>query len=146
MIKHMHTWVYMHTNILCTVINISMYICIKYRSYIFVYKYVCVYLCTCIYNIQVWLNYWNLWVSKNKIIKYWWKNICIFNVTKRLPWWLSSKELACNAWDSGSIPGLGRSPGGGNGNPLWYSCLRNPLDRGAWWATVHGVAKEFNMT
>ena len=43
--------------------------------------------------------------------------------------------------DSGSIPGLGRSPGGGNGNPLQYSCLENPMDRGAWWTVVHGVAK-----
>ena len=43
--------------------------------------------------------------------------------------------------DVGSIPGLGRSPGGGHGNPLQYSCLENPIDRGAWWATVHGVAK-----
>ena len=41
----------------------------------------------------------------------------------------------------GSIPGLGRSPGGGNGNPLQYSCLGNPVDRGDWWATVHGVTK-----
>ena len=43
--------------------------------------------------------------------------------------------------DVGSIPGLGRSLGGGNGNPLQYSCLENPMDRGAWWATVHRVAK-----
>ena len=43
--------------------------------------------------------------------------------------------------DAGSIPGLGRSPGEGNGNPLQYSCLENPMDGGAWWATVHGVAK-----
>ena len=43
--------------------------------------------------------------------------------------------------DMGSIPGLGRSPGEGNGTPLQYSCLENPMDRGAWWATVHGVAK-----
>ena len=43
--------------------------------------------------------------------------------------------------DLGSIPGLGRSPGGGNGNPLQYSPLGNPMDRGAWWATAHGVAK-----
>ena len=41
----------------------------------------------------------------------------------------------------GSIPGLGRSPGGGHGNPLQYSCLENPMDRGAWWATVHGDQK-----
>ena len=51
------------------------------------------------------------------------------------------KSSACNIGDLGSIPGLGRSPGGGNGNPLQYSCLRNPRDRGAWWATVHGVTK-----
>ena len=54
------------------------------------------------------------------------------------------KNLPANAGDTGdggSIPGLGRSPGGGNGNLLWYSCLENPMDRGVWWATVHGVAK-----
>ena len=51
------------------------------------------------------------------------------------------KNLLANARNSGSIPGLGRFPGGGNGNPLQYSCLGNPLDRGAWWATVHGVAE-----
>ena len=48
---------------------------------------------------------------------------------------------ACNAGDLGSIPGSGRSPGEGNGNPLQYSCLENPMDGEAWWATVHGVAK-----
>ena len=51
------------------------------------------------------------------------------------------KESACNAGDVGLIPGSGRSPGGGHGNPFRYSCLENPLDRGAWWATVHRVAK-----
>ena len=51
------------------------------------------------------------------------------------------KASAWNAGDSGSIPGLGRSPGEGNGNPLQYSCLENPMDGGAWKATVHGVAK-----
>ena len=51
------------------------------------------------------------------------------------------KRLAYNAGDLGSIPGSGRSSGEGNGNPLQYSCLENPMDRGAWWATVHGVAK-----
>ena len=51
------------------------------------------------------------------------------------------KASACNAGDPGLIPGLGRSPGEGNGNLLQYSCLENPMDRGAWWATVHGVAK-----
>ena len=54
------------------------------------------------------------------------------------------KNPPANAWgvsDVGSIPGLGRFPGGGNGNPLQYSCLENPMDREAWWATVHGAAK-----
>ena len=55
-----------------------------------------------------------------------------------LPQWLSGKESSCNAGDTGItflIPGLGRSPGGRNGNPLQYSCVKNPMDRGAWWAT-----------
>ena len=51
------------------------------------------------------------------------------------------KASAYNAGDPGSIPGLGRSPGEGNGNPLQYSCLENPMDRRAWWTTVHGVAE-----
>ena len=51
------------------------------------------------------------------------------------------KASVYNAGDLGLIPGLGRSPGEGNGNPLQYSCLENSMDRGAWWATVHGVAK-----
>ena len=53
------------------------------------------------------------------------------------------KESACNAGDTGSISGLRRSPGGGNGNPLQYSSLENPMDRGAWRAAVHGVAKNW---
>ena len=52
-----------------------------------------------------------------------------------------SKESAHNAADPGSIPGLGRPPGEGNGNPLQYSCLENPMDRRAWQATARGVAK-----
>ena len=66
------------------------------------------------------------------------------NSEKELPQWLSGKESACNAGnadDTGSIPGSGRTPGGGNGNPVQYSCLENPMDRGAWWATVHRVTK-----
>ena len=51
------------------------------------------------------------------------------------------KASSCNAGDQGAIPGLGRSPGEGNGNPLQYSCLENPMGGGALWATVHGVAK-----
>ena len=51
------------------------------------------------------------------------------------------KASACNVGDLGSIPGLGRSPGGGNGNPLQYSCLENPMDGGAWWTTVHRLQR-----
>ena len=51
------------------------------------------------------------------------------------------KNLPPNAGDPGSIPGLGRSPGEGNDNPLQYSCLENPMDREAWWAIVHGAAQ-----
>ena len=51
------------------------------------------------------------------------------------------KNLPASAGDPGSIPGLGRSPGGGNGNPLQYSCLDKPMDRGAWRATLHGITK-----
>ena len=66
------------------------------------------------------------------------------NNLKGLPLWLSGKESACNAGASGDvglIPGSGRSAGEGNGNPVQYSCLENPVDRGALWAMVHGVAK-----
>ena len=55
------------------------------------------------------------------------------------------KESACNAGDLGLIPGLGRSPREGNGNPLQYSCLENPMDRGLWQTTVHGVAKSWTQ-
>ena len=59
----------------------------------------------------------------------------------RLPWWLSGKESACNAGDLGLIPGSGRSPGRGNSNPLWHSCLESLTVRGSWQAAVHSVAK-----
>ena len=58
--------------------------------------------------------------------------------------WLSSEEFSCGAGaagDTGSIPGSGRSPGGGNGNPFQYSCLENPINRGGWHGIVHGVTK-----
>ena len=58
-----------------------------------------------------------------------------------LPWWFSGKDLPANAGDTGLIPGSGRFPGGGNGNPLQYSCLGNSMDRGACQATVYGAAK-----
>ena len=69
---------------------------------------------------------------------------CLFDVqlifSSGLPRWLSGKESASHAGDRGSIPGSGRSPGGGNSNSLQYSCLKSPMDRGAWRATVHRVA------
>ena len=57
------------------------------------------------------------------------------------PGGLVVKSLPASEGDTGSIPGLGRSPGAGSGNPLQYSCLENSMDRGAWWATVHGITK-----
>ena len=62
---------------------------------------------------------------------------------ERFPGGSDSKESACNSGDQGWIPGLGRSSGEGYGNPLQYSCLENPMDRGDWQATVHGVAKSW---
>ena len=58
-----------------------------------------------------------------------------------IPRWLSGKEPVCNAGDLSLIPGLGRSPGEGNDNPLQYSCLGNPMNRGTWWSTIYGVAQ-----
>ena len=65
----------------------------------------------------------------------------IGDVYQTLPRWFSGKEPPANAGDLGSIPGSGRSPGEGNDNPLQYSHLGNPMNRGAWQATVHGVVK-----
>ena len=62
----------------------------------------------------------------------------------RLSWWLGGKESICNTGDVGLIPGSGITPAEGNGHPLQYSCLRNPMAKGAWRATVHGIAKEFD--
>ena len=62
---------------------------------------------------------------------------------RSFPGGLDSKESACDAGDLGSIPGSGRSSGERNGNPLQYSCLESSMDRGAWWATVHGVTKSW---
>ena len=70
--------------------------------------------------------------------------LCGYDGYGGLPQWLSGKESTCNAGaagDIGLIPGLGRSPGEGNGSPLQYCCLENPMNRGAWQAAVHGVAK-----
>ena len=69
------------------------------------------------------------------------------DLTLGLPRWCSGKEPACSAgdtWDASLIPGSGSSPGVGNGNPLQYSCLKHPMDREAWGAIAHGVAKRYN--
>ena len=68
-------------------------------------------------------------------------DLSVFSCSYGIP--SNGKASACNAGDPGSIPGLGRSPGEGNGYPLQYSCLENSMDGGAWWATVHGVAKSW---
>ena len=67
----------------------------------------------------------------------------IFINHKGLPGGSDGKESAHSMGDPGSIPGLGRSPGEGNGIPLQNSCLENSVDRGAWWTTVHGIAKSW---
>ena len=66
------------------------------------------------------------------------KNFLSFTIIKGFPGGAEVRASACSVGDLGSIPGSGRSPGDGNGNPLQYSCLENPMDGGAWWATVHG--------
>ena len=68
-----------------------------------------------------------------------------FLLLVEFPCWFSSKESTSTVGD-GSVPGFGSSPGEGNGNPLQYSCLGNPTDRGSWWATVHGVVNESDTT
>ena len=79
-----------------------------------------------------WFFYWKL------------ERICSFpKIRKAFPGGSDSKESACDEGDLGSIPGLQRSPGEGNGFPFQYSCLENPMDRGAWQATVHGVTKSW---
>ena len=74
------------------------------------------------------------------------KTLSIYLPYYGLPWWLSGKESACNAGAKYSIPGSGRSPREGYGNPLQYSCLENPIDRGAWQATVCSVAKSWDTS
>ena len=81
-------------------------------------------------------------VVSDKLTKH--LNICYVPKAIRVfPGGSNGKASACNAGDQGSIPGLGRSPEGGLGNPLYYSCLGNPMDREAWWAIVHRVAKSW---
>ena len=74
------------------------------------------------------------------LMNYWEEKL--FEMT--FPGGSNNKESTCSAGDLDLIPGLGRSPGGGHGNPLQDSCLENSMDREAWWATVHGVTKNWN--
>ena len=72
--------------------------------------------------------------------------LVVLPTNKGFPGGPAVMNLPANAGHTGSIPGSGRSPGEGNGYPLQYSCLGDPMDRGAWWATVHGVTKESDTT
>ena len=69
----------------------------------------------------------------------------VLKASFRLPRWLSGKESACQSGDMGLIPGMGRSPGEGSGNLLQYSCLENPVERGAWWAIAHEVIESWTQ-
>ena len=82
-----------------------------------------------------------LYFHDNKVAIFWMQVIRYFSFIEGFPGGSDGKVSACNVVDLGSIPGSGRSPGEGNGNPLQYSCLENSMDGGAWWATVHGVTK-----
>ena len=84
----------------------------------------------------------------NSVIPNWWLSTIFqrHQWVRGAPGGSDGKESACNEGDVRSIPGLGRFPGEGKGKLLQYSCLGNPMDRGAWWATVHGVTKELDTT
>ena len=94
--------------------------------------------------------------GSSKRFSFWWGNFHFCKTTQEICikyFYLGTfkggsevKASACNVGDLGSIPGSGRFPGEGNGNPLQYSCLENPMDGGAWWATVHGVSKETRLS
>ena len=85
------------------------------------------------------------WYLEKKVCVCWGRKDSITYSTSGLPQWLSSKRCSCGAGDMGSIPGSGRSPGGGHGNPLQHSCLENAIARGALRATAH-CHKESDMT
>jgi len=113
-----HIYIYMYILYICIYIHIHIYtyMCVYY---IYIYTYVCViYMYICIIYIY-----------------YMYEASHMALVVKNLP------ANAGDIRDPGSIPGLARSPGGGHDNPLQHSCLENPMDRGAWWAAVHGVTR-----
>ena len=93
-------------------------------------------------------NIWKkkiLWSSRKQTWIFHSSSIIYIALTLYLgfPGGTDSKESDCSAWDMGLIPGSGRSPGEGSGHPFQDSCLENPMDRGAWWAAVHGIAKSW---
>ena len=88
---------------------------------------------------MIWIRWKNPHAPNIMLLPTW---SCIWvNIDSDFPGRSDGKESVCNAGDPGSIPGSGRFPGEGNGNPLQYSCLENSMGREAWWATVHGVPK-----
>ena len=101
---------------------------------------------TCTFFTTTWLeiySHWNMHMAVPSFLLLCWAVVNYINITCGMGFPRSSvgKKSACNAGDLGSIPGSGRCPGEGNGNPLQYSCLENPMDRGVWWATVRGVTR-----
>ena len=88
----------------------------------------------------LWIFYESLWSWVTTSFK------SYSNAREGLSWWLSGTESTCQCRRGVFDPQSGKSSGEGNGNPLQNSCQGNPMDRGAWWATVHGVAKESDMT
>ena len=89
--------------------------------------------------IQIFVVYFNILLNRVKclilsLLAFCCLFVCVYS-------WLRSKEFTCKAGDTGSISGSGRAPGSGNSNPLQYSCPENPMDLGAWWATVYGVTR-----
>ena len=103
------------------------------------------YLCTCTFYLTILLYIYTIYIYSLSLYIYIYTYIYIY-IHTYFQVVLVVKNLSANAGelrDMGSIPGLGRFPGEGEGNgkPLQYSCLENPMDRGAWWATVHGIAK-----
>ena len=93
----------------------------------------------CIYKTELYT------VLSNQVSK-----TCIFSIIQSMLWGFPGgsviKNMPANTGDTSWIPGSGRSPGEGNDNPLQYSCLGNPMNRGSWWATVYGVTKESDTT
>ena len=113
-------------------------------------------LCLTVFIVQVftslvrlipsWFTFFDATVSSNVFLISLSDSLLLVYRKKGLPQWLSGKEFIGNAGDAYSIPRSVRFPGEGNGNPLKHSCQGSAMDRGAWWATVHGVAKESDTT